>query len=152
MPSEDLTALVIRGDSFDYGIIDFCTFDRLSGNFYCPEEWRTKYLGMAGLFAAIISDRVSDYNCLMEKASTKLAAVAKVYAERDHMLLETYGAEDSYCTEAYYKERDESEAQRIAEEAERGFANIDLGLISSYMSDIESRNRQALIASCAQLY
>jgi len=143
MPDEDITAVAINGD-FNFGQVDFYV---KSGDTF-EKKGSSAYLGDTTLFGAIFAEDIETYECVMNKAFTKLNIVAGIYLDRVLNLFADYSS-DPVCS-TYYE--DGAYFDAIKAYASAGFsANAAVGM-KDLPSLMKVRNDNIARASCVSIY
>lgn len=145
-PGIKITAIKVNGDE-QQGDLEFFNFE----NLVFVSNGKSKYIGMASLFGAVLSDDIGRYKCSMEKAFLRLNAVSSVYINKSTFILDEYGKNgNQLCLGLYSNATKLSDGLRALSAAEFDEQKIS-GLIIA-ADDIKKINEEANALSCALLY
>ena len=141
MGGEDVTALVINGDSMTESLslgfyrksepanaVSFVEYPRLES---LPP---TGIFGAASLIGAVFSERPDDFICNMKKASDRLVLISKIYRNKAEVLSSSFGDCSGYYVAAM-----------------SGLDLIPASLDSAYLA-IKDANQQLQRKSCPLIY
>ncbi len=139
---KDITALTIAGDK-GKGTLRFY---QKYGSFF-QQVGESKYLKLSSLLGAVITDDLSNYECVMETAFERLKIVSSVYESRTSQLKNFYteGACPNLLNQAYITV---SSITSLA----GTFESADISSIYSFAEDLEAQNIQIMRNSCAAVY